>query len=351
MNELFVQKVNEARTGQKSQGMDLLGGLVKSSYSPDTSASEKGGKTGLSDGEILGNAFVMILAGHETTANSIHFASVLLATTSSSQRNLQSEIQTIFGDSDPATWDYDENINALLGGMVGAVLNEELRLMPPVIAIPKTVSAHAPQAVYGPNGEKYILPAGAFISLVSAAVHRNPNYWPSLGPSRVTPTEKNDLNDFVPERWLVDNHDKTTKETEKPSAEKSDADGFGGFTGEASSASLFRPAPGAFIAFSEGARSCIGRRLAQVEVVAVLATIFQKYSIELAVDEWATDEEVERMSRAERVAVYTKAIQKARKIIKEEPSMRITLKLHGEIDHIPLRVVRKGEERFLGLFE
>jgi len=32
----------------------------------------------------------------------------------------------------------------------------------------------------------------------------------------------------------------------------------------------------------------------------MLAVIFQKYSVELAVDEWASDEEVENMSVEER---------------------------------------------------
>jgi len=42
----------------------------------------------------------------------------------------------------------------------------------------------------------------------------------------------------------------------------------------------------------EGARSCLGRRLDQVKVIVVLSVIFQRYSLELAVDEWATDDEV-----------------------------------------------------------
>lgn len=350
MQELFALKKEEARTGQRAEGMDLLGGLVKSSYSPDSKSAEKGQEsTGLSDSEILGNAFVMILAGHETTANSIHFSLLLLAMTPSSQRNLQTEVTALYGDTDPSEWDYDKTINQLLGGMVGAVLNEELRLFPPVVAIPKIVHPEIDQAVTA-NGKTHILPKGTFISLVAVAVHRNPKYWPSKGPSKISGKET-DLEDFVPERWLVD---KSTAEKKLDVVAES-VDGedlsFGAFNGSSVSTSLFRPVPGSFIPFSDGARSCLGRRLAQVEVVAVLATIFQKYSVELAVDRWASDDEVVKMSDAQKREVYTIALTEARRVLSQECSTRITLKLHGDPDHIPVRIVKKGEERFIGLME
>lgn len=88
-----------------------------------------------------------------------------------------------------------------------------------------------------------------------------------------------------------------------------------------------------------------------MEIVAVLAVLFQKYSIELAVDEWATDDEVAAMSDEQKKEVYAKAQSKARRMFKDEMSTRITLKLHGDPDYIPIRIVRKGEERFLQLIE
>lgn len=147
MSELFAQKVEEAREGKLSEGIDIMGMLVRSSYGdsktrkPSPGHAEKGevGKPILSDSDILGNAFVMIVAGHETTANSIHFSLMELAINPRAQRLLQKEVQSIFGDEPSETWDYDSNINTLLGGVVGAVLNEQLRIMPPVIAIPKQI--------------------------------------------------------------------------------------------------------------------------------------------------------------------------------------------------------------------
>ncbi|KAI9649461.1 hypothetical protein NHQ30_002037 [Ciborinia camelliae] len=351
MNELFAQKAQDATQGKESEGMDIMGSLVKSSYGPlsaqgstKTSPSrvKKGQdkKFGLSDSEILGNAFVMIVAGHETTANSIHFSLIELAIRPRSQRQVQAEIQKIFGDKSPETWDYDTNINALLGGMLGATLNEQLRLMPPVVNIPKSVGQGHDQTIVI-DGKKITLPTGAHINLNTVGLHRNPRYWPTE-PSKIT-TKNNDLDDFKPERWLTKRVAKDDSGTES-----SEDDDFGGFTGKTTSEGLFRPVRGSYIPFSDGARSCLGRRLAQVKIMGVLAVIFQKYSIELAVDEWATDDEVSRMTAEEKRGLYSKAQESARETIRGATTL-ITLKLHPGF--IPVRLVKKGEERFVNIVD
>jgi len=361
MHELFSEKKIEAREGLHTEGMDIMGTLVKSAYGekrPDANRTgspgraEKGqaGKTvALTDSEIFGNAFVMILAGHETTANSIFFSLVELAISPGSQRSLQNEIQIIFGDTDPKDWNYDTSINQLLGGMAGAVLNEELRLMPPVINIPKSVRKNQDQ-VLSIDGKKIVLPKGAHINLNTIGTHRNPKYWPSRGPSKVS-DRSDDLYDFVPERWLIKETvgtDDSRNGRGTANQPEEDQDALGGFTGSSSHESLFRPAPGAFIPFSDGARSCLGRRLAQIEVVAVLSTIYQKYSVELAVDEWASDEEVAKMNVEQKKELYAKAQKSARAMIRTATTI-ITLKLHT--GQIPLRIVKKGDERFINLID
>ena len=355
MKAIYDQKVVETRAGDHCEGMDLMGSLVRSTMTDQNGTvkdsqglAEKGqvGQFTLSQTDILGNAFVLIIAGHETTANSVHFALMMLATAPGSQRRLQKEVESIFGNTPPEEWDYDSCINKCLGGMIGAVLNEELRLMPPAISIPKSVRKDQDQTIVI-EGKKHVLPKGALINLNTVAVHRNPKYWPSRGPSKLS-GRPNDLDDFIPERWLM--KDGTRSGIDTLDQSDSGEEDFGGFTGESSAAELFRPARCSFIPFSDGPRSCLGRRLAQVEVVAVLSVIFQKYSIELAVDRWATDEEVEKMSKQERIELYKKARQRAEETIKTATT-RITLKLHEGETFIPVRVVRKGEERFINLFE
>ncbi|CAG8983176.1 hypothetical protein HYALB_00004002 [Hymenoscyphus albidus] len=359
MDELFAQKVAQARAGEKrSEGMDIMGSLVKSSYGQDNDSSpnNKSGKIKLSDSDILGNAFVMIVAGHETTANSIHFSLIELAINPRPQRLVQEEIDGIFGDSDPSTWDYESSINLLLGGMTGAVLNEELRRMPPVISIPKSVTDNSDQDIVV-EGKKYTLPAGARLMLNTIGVQRSPRYWPTQ-PSKETGRE-DDLDDFKPERWFIDSDsrssslssDSSKPQVDTPSSSDADAeaDEFGGYTGSSSHSKLFHPVRGSYLPFSDGPRSCVGRRLAQVKIMAILATIFQKYSIELAADEWATDEEVAEMTEEERRVVYGKAQKKAKETLRGASPL-ITLKIQGP-GYVPVRLVRRGEERFGGLFE
>jgi len=77
--------------------------------------------------------------------------------------------------------------------------------------------------------------------------------------------------------------------------------------------------------------------------------IFQNYSIELAVDEWATDEEVAKMPNEEREKLY-KAQDKARKTIRAA-TPQIILRHYEEPGFIPVRVLKKDEERFVNIVE
>ncbi|TVY54500.1 Cytochrome P450 4B1 [Lachnellula cervina] len=340
MHELFDQKVKETQEGLKTEGMDILGSLVKSAYGDSSRA--KGERPVLSDSDILGNAFVMIVAGHETTANNIHFSLMELAMSPKSQRMVQKEVHTIFGEEPPEKWDYDSSINSLLGSIIGAVMNEQLRLMAPITALPKCVLKEQDQMLIV-DGKKITLPAGTLIHLNIVGVQRNPRYWPTQ-PSKIS-DRADDLNDFKPERWLVK---AVGEHVASGPVDNEEDDEFGGFTGQDSHAKLFRPQKGSYLPFSEGPRSCLGRRLAQVKVMASLAVIFQLYSIELAVDEWATDDEVSKMSDEGKCVLYKKAQDAARKKMREATSL-ITLKLHPGF--IPVRVVKKGEERFIHLID
>ncbi|KAH7148802.1 cytochrome P450 [Dactylonectria macrodidyma] len=336
MRELLDEKIEEAGRGERVEGMDLMGRLVRSSYGAGQKSGEAVPKKGtLAREEILGNAFIMLVAGHETTANAMHFILIELATNPASQRRLHKDIDEMFGDTDPSTWDYDSLINPMLASMLGACLNETLRMMPAVVEIPKKVTPDQDQVIVM-DGQKHVLPKRTMISLVAVSVHRNPRYWPAR-PSKIH-TGKDDINDWVPERWFRNSQGATDKtDTKDDSAEEDLGE-------EVTSAELFRPERGSYIPFSDGPRSCLGRRIAQVEIIAALAVLFRSHSLELAVDEWATDEEVNEMSRDERASVYKSAQKSSRAKLARAVSV-LTLKLDGE--HVPVRLVRRGEERFV----
>lgn len=350
MDEFLRDKIEEARRGgTRREGMDIMGQLVQSKYGSDKASKEGGGGGGggsfrLDDSEIIGNAFIMIVAGHETTANTLHFALVELANNPATQRRLQRDVDALFGDRDPSTWDYEGSINALLASHVGACVNETLRMMPPVTVIPKVVSYDADQTVTV-DGRAHVLPRGMSCSLVAVCAQRNPRWWPTRPSERTgAPT---DLDDFLPERWYRTRQQQQQQQSEDDDNNNNNttAEDYGGFQGSDTSASLYRPVRGSYLPFSDGPRSCLGRRIAMVEMNAVLAVIFQRYSIELAVDDWATDDEVARMGAAERRALYARAQARSRDTIRQADSV-LTLKLHGG-RHVPVRLVRRGCERFV----
>lgn len=269
--------------------------------------------------EVIANTFVIMFAGHETTANALHFAMIFLALRPDFQRRLQEDLDVLIDGKPPSHWDFKADFDRLFASSLGAVINEGLRLIPAVIAIPKEVKAGAGDQVLSVDGREIIVPEGSFVHMNAFGVHRNPRYW-KHGPSKRT-SAATDLNDFVPERWLPDAY--------TASAEH-----------KAGSKTLYTPPRGAFLAFSEGARACLGRRFALVELTAVLAAVFSRYSVELAVDEWADGEDVQRMGKKRKEAVYAKAADAAWHKLDFELESLATLQLPTS-KAVALRIVKR----------
>ncbi|KAH6610778.1 Cytochrome P450, partial [Trichoderma cornu-damae] len=331
MNELLDEKIEDARKGEHAEGMDLMGQLARSCFGADNKDAT------LTRQEIIGNAFIMFVAGHETTANAIHFTIIFLATNPEAQRKIQKDVDDILGGLDPKDWDYDSLANPMTASMIGAAMYETLRLVPAVTEIPKKVFSDQSFVM---DGTKYVLPKDTGISLVTVSAHTNPRYWPTR-PSKIAPGQSNIL-DYVPDRWFQAMDRERGQGNEDVAG--ADSEDFGGFQGSDINAQLFKPERGSYIPFSDGARSCLGRRIAVVEIIAALAVIFRSYSIELAVDEWATQEQVDQMSREERARIYKKAQDKSRYTV-GRATTRLTLNLHGR--HVPVRIVKRGEEKFV----
>lgn len=346
MREMYQDKRDEVKSGETREGMDLMGALVKGagftaeSLNANGHADTEKGTTSaskqlLTDDEILGNAFVFILAGHETAANTIHFSIMYLAMHWSSQKRLQEDLDAILGDKPVSEWDYDEDVPKLFGSMCGAVMNEELRLIPPVIGIPKSTAEGRPQGLQL-GGQHVTVPQDCFLNLNAVAVHRNPKYWPH--------TSDEDLLDFRPERWLLDSSKSHGNTDENAYAEEEGLD-FDGPDRRADTAStLYRPPKGAYIPFSEGYRSCLGRRFAQVEILAVLAVIFKTWSVELDVSAFMTDEEVAAASEEQKREAWNKADARARDLLRTGMMTIITIQMRK--DKVPMRFVKRGNERF-----
>lgn len=81
------------------------------------------------------------------------------------------------------------------------------------------------------------------------ALQTHPRYW---GEDSLT---------WRPSRWIVDTSDNVQED----------------LGARLSQESLLTPEKGTFIAWSEGARSCPGRKFAQVEFVATMAALFRNF--------------------------------------------------------------------------
>ncbi|RMZ76580.1 hypothetical protein DV737_g4740, partial [Chaetothyriales sp. CBS 132003] len=351
MKEMVGRKRQDIQQRLDSDQMDIIGQLVKGQM------AEKGTEGGspLTDAEILGNMFVLILAGHETAANSIHFIMLYMALYPRTQRLLQKDLDNIFQGKPPAEWSYHRDLPALFGGMAGAVLNEELRLVPPAISIPKSTWGVSDQSLMV-EGRSCTVPGGTYISLVAPGAHRNAKYWPTglptyPGGKTAHPCANldNDLEEFKPERWLLEEGNKKNDPTRPGTGDHMPSESIeGGDLGVNESADtserLYKPAKGVYFPFSDGYRSCLGRRFAQVEVLAAVAVIFQNYSAELAVDKYASDEEVIKMDMNGRADVWQKAAEDARELLLSGLGVIITLQMRA--GHVKLRFRPRGQERF-----
>jgi cytochrome P450 len=267
----------------------------------------------MNDAEITGNAYVLILAGHETVSNVLHFCLLELALNLSVQRQLQQEIDEVCGGKSLDALD-EQSLAMLLNGYTGAVINETLRLYQTVITIPKSTPKDSPQTVVLEDENTVTVPAGASIILHASAVHRNPKYWPSDMDGEV----KDDIEQFRPARW------QSSLSSNK--------------------ACRFQPVRGSFIPFSEGPRICLGKRFAQVEMVAVLVTMLRHHSLELSISEQGSATEVDALQPEVLVDMWSKAAEVARWRMHRGAKLKVTLTVHG--DDVPIMVLPRKPEQF-----
>jgi cytochrome P450 len=352
MEEIVAAKKLDIQSASppENSSTDLVTQLCKG-YD-EQNERKSGKKISLTNSEVFGNLFVFIVAGHETTASSLHMTILLLAMHPEMQKELQKDLSEILQGRPPSEWDYKHDLPRLQTGFLGAVWNEELRLVSPVLTIPKVVSSTPQEIII--DGRQTMLPANLIIRLCLPSVQVNPKFWPRGPPTDhskpVYPLDNssNDLEEFKPRRWLKTEHDLPTSSppsfdfpqsptSERPSQTVPEATNY-----------LFTPIKGSFLPFSEGHRSCLGRRFAQVEILAALAVIFSQYSVELAVDQWASDEEVSAMMKDQKRVAWKKASEDARWKWKNKMVSIISVQMGGGA-RVPLRIVRQGEERFFDL--
>jgi cytochrome P450 len=170
------------------------------------------------DGELLADGEVrdQLLAGHETTANSLTWAFERLSRTPRAERRLAAEV---------ADTDADGENGGGGTAYLDAVVSETLRTRPSVIDAVRTATSELELS----GG--YALPPGTVVSAMLTAMHRRADLW-------------EDPLAFRPERFL---------------------DG--------------RPPPYSYAPFGGGIRHCIGASLSLVELRTVLRTAIRTFEV------------------------------------------------------------------------
>ncbi|KAH9074397.1 cytochrome P450 [Lactarius deliciosus] len=225
LRQYMVEMVDARRSAEtREERHDLFNGLL------DAADDNPDGSVAITEQELIGNMFIFLLAGHETTAHTLCFTFALLALHPDEQERLYQQIKGILVDLNGMPTYEDMNRFTLSS----AVLYETLRMFPPVSAIPKRAAEDTSLTVSNADGGEttFPIPSGTRVDFQVPGLHYNPKYW-------------KDPHTFRPERFLG----------EWPRT--------------------------AFLPFSSGARGCLGRRFFETESVAAITMMILKYRVEV----------------------------------------------------------------------
>ncbi|XP_073506588.1 thromboxane-A synthase [Phyllobates terribilis] len=177
----------------------------------------------LSEDEILGQAFIFLIAGYETTSSLLSFTTYLLATHPESQEELLREVDEFAETHDGADYNTVHDLPYM-----DMVISESLRMYPPAFRFAREAAADC--TVMGCK-----IPAGTVLEIPIGCMQNDPQYWEE--PER-----------FRPERF-------TAEEKQKRH-------------------------PFLYLPFGAGPRSCIGMRLAILEAKITLYRILRTFRFE-----------------------------------------------------------------------
>ncbi|MCB9701078.1 MAG: cytochrome P450 [Myxococcales bacterium] len=204
--DTYISALIEARRASGALGDDLLSRLL-------AAHDEAGG--GIDDAQLRDELATLFVAGHETTANALTFALLLLAEHPEIAEVVAAEVDAVLGDRDASAADAAALVRC------DAVFKEAMRLYPPAYMIGR-------EAVKEVKVGPWTMAPGTTVLISPWALHHDPKLFP-------------DPEAFRPWRWL-----------------------------DPAIAALPRHA---YMPFGGGARICVGNHFALLEGVLCLATI------------------------------------------------------------------------------
>uniref|UniRef100_A0A3B3R129 Cytochrome P450 3A n=1 Tax=Paramormyrops kingsleyae TaxID=1676925 RepID=A0A3B3R129_9TELE len=220
-----VRKIKDEHHIKQESQVDFLQLMVQSQILEEKANAQESSKPvkGLTDHEILSQSLVFIIGGYETTSSTLSVLAHNLATNPTAMKKLQEEIDSVFPNNSPVTYEALMQMEYLEMAM-----NESMRLWPPAPRIERTCkNAVAIQGVTIPTGTLVVVP--------TYVLHRDPKIWESPDT-------------YKPERFSKENREDIN--------------------------------PYTFLPFGMGPRNCIGMRFAQLITKMVVVKLLQNFSLE-----------------------------------------------------------------------
>ncbi|MBH8561916.1 cytochrome P450 [Nostoc sp. CENA67] len=178
---------------------------------------------GISEKQLRDEILTIFVAGSDTTTTALTWTWYLLSQHPEVKHKLYAELETVLGGRTPTVEDMPRLKYTKM------VILESLRLYPPVWTIPR--SSVKEDVVDG-----YHIPANSTVLISQYIAHRHPDFWPE--------PEK-----FEPERFTPE------KSKERPTY--------------------------AYFPFGGGPRTCLGIHFSMLEAQLILATVAQRYELNL----------------------------------------------------------------------
>ncbi|CAO1376199.1 unnamed protein product [Diamesa serratosioi] len=179
----------------------------------------------ISDEEIKEQVDTIMFEGHDTTAAGSSFFLSLMGVHQDIQDKVVEELDQIFGDSDRACTFQD----TLEMKYLERCMMETLRMYPPVPIIARQMQEDLKMS----SGD-YVIPKGATVIVATYKLHRLESIYPN--------PDKFDPDNFLPERQANRHYY-------------------------------------AFVPFSAGPRSCVGRKYAMLKLKVILSTVLRQFRV------------------------------------------------------------------------